>query len=173
MCCLMYLNDIIGKDCVCYFFWEMFNVYMIGQVFVLVVCDVYGEGLQFYQFYVDYSWGQIQQVLMEQFMIDVVGWEQVELVVILFGIFDYLMYFLEVQSLGVDVFILNYYGFDGVNFMQQVIDVGIDEDMEIIVLLYNCLMVQVVGGVIEGIYGIVVWDLQIDNMLLQEFMQVF
>ncbi len=49
----------------------MFNAYMTGQALAPVVRDAYGEGLQFYQLYADYSWGQTQQASMEQFMTDV------------------------------------------------------------------------------------------------------
>ncbi len=58
MCCLTHSNDTTGKDCVRYSFREMFNAYMTGQALAPVVRDAYGRGLQFYQLYADYSWGQ-------------------------------------------------------------------------------------------------------------------
>ncbi len=106
-------------------------------------------------------------------MTDVAGWEQVESVATPLGTTDYSTYLSGAQSSGADVLILNHYGLDGANSVQQAVDAGIDEDMEIIVPLYNRPMAEAAGGAIEGIYGTVAWDSQIDNTPSQEFTQAF
>ncbi|WP_410765280.1 substrate-binding protein [Haloferax sp. DFSO60] len=173
MACLTHSNDTTGKDCVRYSFREMFNAYMTGQALAPVVRDAYGEGLSFYQLYADYSWGQTQQASMNQFMTDVAGWEEVESVATPLGTTDYSTYLSEAQNSGADVLILNHYGLDGANSVQQAVDAGINEDMEIIVPLYNRPMAEAAGGAIEGIYGTVAWDSQIDNTPSEEFTQAF
>jgi ABC-type branched-subunit amino acid transport system substrate-binding protein len=173
MACLTHSNDTTGKDCARYGFREMFNAYMTGQALAPVVRDEYGEGLKFYQLYADYSWGQTQQASMEQFMTEVAGWEQVDSVATPLGTSDYQSYLSEAANSGADVLILNHYGLDGANSVQQAIDAGIDENMEILVPLYNRPMAEAAGGAIEGIFGTVAWDSQIDNEPSNQFTQVF
>ena len=173
MCCLTHSNDTTGKDCVRYSFREMFNAYMSGQALAPVVKEEYGEGLSFYQLYADYSWGQTQQASMEQFMTDVAGWEQVESVPTPLGTTDYSSYLSEAANSGADVLILNHYGLDGANSVSQAVDAGIDEDMTILVPLYNRPMAQAAGGAIEGIFGTVAWDAQIDDPAGNSFASAF
>jgi len=173
MACLTHSNDTTGKNCVRYGFREMFNAYMTGQALAPVVRDEYGEDLQFYQLYADYSWGQTQQASMNQFLTDVAGWEQVESVATPLGTSDYSSYLSQASNSGADVLVLNHYGLDGATSVQQAVDAGIDEDMEILVPLYNRPMAQAAGGAIEGIFGTVAWDAQIDNTPSQEFLQAF
>jgi ABC-type branched-subunit amino acid transport system substrate-binding protein len=151
----------------------MFNAYMTGQALAPVVQEAYGSDLSFYQLYADYNWGQTQQDSMNQFMTDVAGWEQVESVATPLGTKDYSSYLSEAANSGADVLILNHYGLDGANSVSQAIDAGIDEDMEILVPLYNRPMAQAAGGAIEGIYGTVAWDSQIDNDPSQQFVTAF
>ncbi|SEK47336.1 ABC transporter substrate-binding protein [Haloferax larsenii] len=173
MACLTHSNDTTGKDCVRYTFREMFNAYMTGQALAPVVKEAYGSDLKFYQLYADYSWGQTQQASMEQFMTEVAGWEQVKSVATPLGTTDYSTYLSEAQNSGADVLILNHYGLDGANSVQQAVDAGINEDMEILVPLYNRPMAEAAGGAIEGVYGTVAWDSQIDNTPSQEFTDAF
>jgi ABC-type branched-subunit amino acid transport system substrate-binding protein len=173
MACLTHSNDTTGKDCVRYGFREMFNAYMTGQALAPVVQEAYGSDLSFYQLYADYNWGQTQQASMNQFMTDVAGWEQVESVATPLGTKDYSSYLSEAANSGADVLILNHYGLDGANSVSQAIDAGIDENMEILVPLYNRPMAQAAGGAIEGIYGTVAWDSQIDNDPSQQFVTAF
>jgi ABC-type branched-subunit amino acid transport system substrate-binding protein len=173
MACLTHSNDTTGKDCVRYGFREMFNAYMTGQALAPVVQEAYGEDLQFYQLYADYSWGQTQQASMNKFMTEVAGWEQVESVATPLGTKDYASYLSEAQSSEADVLILNHYGLDGANSVSQAVDAGIDENMEIIVPLYNRPMAESAGGAIDGIFGTVAWDSQIDNTPSNEFADAF
>ncbi len=173
MACLTHSNDTTGKDCDRYGFREMFNAYMTGQALAPVVKEAYGSDLKFYQLYADYSWGQTQQASMKQFMTEVAGWQQVKSVATPLGTKDYASYLSEAANSGADVLILNHYGLDGANSVSQAIDAGLDQDMEIIVPLYNRPMAQAAGGAIEGIYGTVAWDSQIDNEPSKQFTQAF
>ncbi|SFF97182.1 amino acid/amide ABC transporter substrate-binding protein, HAAT family (TC 3.A.1.4.-) [Halopelagius inordinatus] len=173
MACLTHSNDTTGKDCARYGFREVFNAYMTGQALAPVVRDEYGEDLKFYQLYADYSWGQTQQASMEKFMTEEAGWEQVDSVATPLGTSDYSTYLSQAANSGADVLILNHYGLDGSNSVQQAVDAGIDQDMEIIVPLYNRPMAEAAGGAIEDIYGTVAWDSQIDNEPSNQFTEVF
>jgi ABC-type branched-subunit amino acid transport system substrate-binding protein len=173
MACLTHSNDTTGKDAARYGFREVFNAYMTGQALAPVVREEYGSDLSFYQLYADYSWGQTQQASMEQFMTDVAGWSQIDSVATPLGTTDFSNYLSGAQSESPDVLILNHYGLDGANSVQQAVDAGLDEEMEIMVPLYNRPMAQAAGGAIEDVFGTVAWTAQIDNTPSNEFTQVF
>ncbi|ERG96638.1 substrate-binding protein [Haloquadratum walsbyi] len=173
MACLTHSNDTTGKDCARYGFREVFNAYMTGQALAPVVREEYGTDLDFYQLYADYSWGQTQQSSMEQFMTDVAGWSQIDSVATPLGTTDFSNYLSGAASENPDVLILNHYGLDGANSVQQAVDAGLDEDMEIMLPVYNRPMAQAAGGAIEDVFGTVAWTAQIDNGPSNEFTQAF
>jgi ABC-type branched-subunit amino acid transport system substrate-binding protein len=172
MCCLTHSNDTTGKDCVRYSFREMFNAYMTGQALAPVVTDEYGDDLDFYQLYADYSWGQTQQASMKQFF-EEAGWSEVDSVPTPLGESDYQSYLSEAADSGADALFLNHYGLDGANSLGQAIEAGIDQEMEIVLPLYNRPMAEAAGGAIEGIFGTIAWDSQIDNTPSEEFTEAF
>jgi ABC-type branched-subunit amino acid transport system substrate-binding protein len=172
MCCLTHSNDTTGKDCVRYSFREMFNAYMTGQALAPVVTEEYGDDLDFYQLYADYSWGQTQQASMNQFF-EEAGWSEVDSVPTPLGTSDYSSYLSEAADSGADALFLNHYGLDGANSLSQAIEAGIDQDMEIVLPLYNRPMAEAAGGAIDGIFGTIAWDSQIDNTPSSEFTEAF
>jgi len=171
-CCLTHSNDTTGKDCVRYSFREMFNAYMTGQALTPVVTEEYGDDLDFYQLYADYSWGQTQQESMKMFF-EEAGWSQIDSVATPLDTDDFSSYLSEAQSSGADVLFLNHYGLDGANSLNQAVDAGIDQDMEIVMPLYNRPMAEAASSAIEGIYGTIAWDSQIDNEPSNQFTEVF
>ncbi|QLG60544.1 substrate-binding protein [Halorarum salinum] len=172
MCCLTHSNDTTGKDCQRYGFREMFNAYMTGQALAPVVTEDYGSDLSFYQLYADYSWGQTQQESMRMFF-EEAGWSEVDSVATPLGESDYQSYLSEAASSGADALFLNHYGLDGANSLSQAVEAGIDQDMEIVMPLYNRPMAQGASQAIEGIYGTIAWDSQIDNGPSNTFTEAF
>jgi len=172
MACLTHSNDTTGKDCVRYGFREMFNAYMTGQALAPVLESEYGSDNKFYQLYADYSWGQTVQESMNQFLTDI-GWEQIDSVPTPLGTSDFSSYLSEAANSDADVLLLDHYGLDGANSVSQAVDAGMDEDMEIVVPLYNRPMAQAAGGAIEGVFGTIAWDSQIDNEPSNSFTQAF
>jgi ABC-type branched-subunit amino acid transport system substrate-binding protein len=171
-CCLTHSNDTTGGDCVRYSFREMFNAYMTGQALKPVLTDEYGEDLSFYQLYADYSWGKTVEESMRQFMTEA-GWEEVDSVATPLDTSDFSTYLSEAQSSEADVLFLNHYGLDGANSLTDAVDAGIDEDMEIVMPLYNRPMAEAASGAIDGIYGTIAWDSQIDNEPSNSFTDFF
>jgi len=171
-CCLTHSNDTTGKDCARYSFREMFNAYMTGQALTPVVTEEYGDDLDFYQLYADYSWGQTVQESMKMFF-EEAGWNQVDSVATPLDTSDFSSYLSEAQSSGADVLFLDHYGLDGANSLTDAIDAGIDEDMEIVMPLYNRPMAEAASSAIDGIYGTIAWDSQIDNEPSNSFTEVF
>ena len=172
MSCLTHSNDTTGGDCVRYGFREMFNAYMTGQALAPIVTEEYGEDLEFYQLYADYTWGQTQQASMKQFF-EEAGWSEVDSVPTPLSTTDYSTFLSEAVDSGADVLFLNHYGLDGSNSLGQAIDQGVNEEMEIVVPLYNVPMAAGAGGAIEGVFGTDGWDATLDNEPTQAFAEAF
>jgi len=173
MCCLTHSNDTTGASCVRYGFREMFNAYSTGQALAPILKSEYGEGNTFYQLYADYSWGQTQQASMNKFLTETANWSQEASVATPLGTKDYTSYLSEARDSGADVLVLNHYGLDGANSIQQAVEMGLKEEMTIVVPLYNRPMAEAAGSAIEGVFGTVAWDSQIDNTPSKEFTQAF
>src|SRR6056297_1438184 len=172
MCCLTHSNDTTGKSCVRYSFREMFNAYMSAQALVPPVTDEYGGDNSFYQLYADYTWGQTVQSSMRRFF-EEAGWSELNSVATPLGTKDFSSYLSQVPRGETDVLFLDHYGLDGANSLSQAKEMGLDQDMEIVVPLYNRPMAQAAGGSIEGVFGTVAWDSQIDNEPSNQFTQAF
>ena len=172
MCCLTHSNDTTGQDCVRYSFREMFNAYMTGQALAPIVANDYGSELDFYQLYADYTWGQTQEASMRQFF-EAEGWNETETAPTPLGSDDYSTFLNEAANSDADVLILNHYGLDLANSLSQAVDAGIDDEMEIVVPLYNEPMADGAGGAIDGIYGTADWAAQLDDEFTNSFVEEF
>ena len=172
MACLTHANDTTGTDCVRYSFREVFNTTMSAQALAPVVTDEYGDDLSFYQLYADYNWGQSQQESMNTYFTEA-GWSQIDSVATPLGTSDFSSFLSQVPRDEADVLFLNHYGLDGANSLSQAIDRGLNEDVEIVMPLYNRPMAQAASGAIEGVFGTAAWDSQIDNEPSNQFTQVF
>jgi len=172
MCCLTHSNDTTGPSCVRYGFREMFNAYMTGQALSPVVAEEYGEDLNFYQLYADYSWGQTQQESMGQFLQETANWNQLDSVPTPLDTADYSSYLADVPD-DADALVLNHYGLDGAKSLSQAIEAGMDEDVEIIVPLYNREMAKAASDSIGGIFGTADWSWQLEDDVSQTFVQAF
>lgn len=172
MCCLTHSNDTTGGDCVRYGVREMFNAYMTGQALAPIVTAEYGDGLEFYQLYADYTWGQTVETSIREFFGEA-GWSEVDSVPTPLGTDDYSTFLSGAVDSGADVLFLNHYGLDGSNSVSQAIDQGVNEEMEIVVPLYNVPMAAGAGGAIEGVFGTDGWDANLDNEPTRLFADAF
>ncbi|PSQ45150.1 branched-chain amino acid ABC transporter substrate-binding protein [Halobacteriales archaeon SW_6_65_15] len=169
---LTHADDTNGSDCVRYSFREVFNTTMSAQALAPVVTDEYGDDLSFYQLYADYNWGQSQQESMNTYFTEA-GWSQIDSVATPLGTSDFSSFLSQVPRDEADVLFLNHYGLDGANSLSQAIDRGLNEDVEIVMPLYNRPMAQAASGAIDGVFGTAAWDSQIDNEPSNQFTQAF
>ena len=172
-CCITHGNGTTASECVRYSTREMFNAYMTGAALAPVLEEEYGSDLNFYQLYADYSWGQSQQRSMNQFLTEGPGWTQVESVGTPLGTSDYSSYLSDVPRDEADVLILNHYGLDAANSLPQAIEAGLDQDMEIVVPLYNRLMAEAASDSIGDIFGTADWSWQLENGPTQTFVEAY
>jgi ABC-type branched-subunit amino acid transport system substrate-binding protein len=68
---------------------------------------------------------------------------------------------------------LNHYGLDAANSLPQAIEQGLDEDMELLVPLYNRLMAQAASDSIQGVFGTADWNWQLDDDISTTFTESF
>nr|WP_276261250.1 substrate-binding protein [Haloglomus sp. DT116] len=169
-CCLTHSNDTTGSSCVRYSTRELFNAYMTGAALAPILNSEYGSNLNFYQLYADYTWGQTVQESMNQFLTDS-GWSQIDSVPTPLDTSDYSSFLSDVPRDETDVLILAHYGLDAANSLPQAVDQGLDQDMEIVVPLYNRLMARAAGDSINGVFGTVDWNWQYDNQATNSFVE--
>jgi ABC-type branched-subunit amino acid transport system substrate-binding protein len=172
MACLTHSNDTTGSSCVRYSFREMFNAYMTGQALAPVLSEEFGSDLNFYQLYADYTWGSTVQTSMQQFL-EEEGWTQTNSVATPLGTSDYSSFLADVPRDETDVLLLVHYGLDAANSLPQAIDAGLDQDMEVVVPLYNRLMANAAQDSIDGIYGTADWNWQLENDSSQSFVEAY
>jgi ABC-type branched-subunit amino acid transport system substrate-binding protein len=171
MSCLTHSNATTGPECVRYGFREMFMAHMTGKALAPILRQEYGDDLNFYQLYADYTWGQTVRNSMRDFL-EEAGWTQTEAVATPLGTSDYSSYLADVPE-DTDVLLLVHYGLDAANSMPQAIEAGLDEDMEIVVPLFNRLLAQTASESIEGIFGTADWSWQQEDEVSQAFTQSF
>ncbi|WP_246982743.1 substrate-binding protein [Halorientalis marina] len=170
--CLTHSNDTTGSACVRYSTREMFNAYMTGQSLAPVLSEEYGDDLNFYQLYADYTWGETVQSSMTQFL-EEAGWNEVDSVATPLGTSDYQSFLSDVPRDEVDALLLVHYGLDAANSLPQAIEQGMDEDMELVVPLYNRLMAQAASDSIQGVFGTADWNWQLEDSVSQTFVESF
>jgi ABC-type branched-subunit amino acid transport system substrate-binding protein len=170
--CLTHSNDTTGSACVRYSTREMFNAYMTGQSLAPVLSEEYGDDLNFYQLYADYTWGETVQSSMTQFL-EEAGWNQVDSVATPLGTSDYQSFLSDVPRDEVDALLLVHYGLDAANSLPQAIEQGMNEDMELVVPLYNRLMAEAASDSIQGVFGTADWNWQFEDSVSQTFTEAF
>jgi ABC-type branched-subunit amino acid transport system substrate-binding protein len=100
------------------------------------------------------------------------GWTQLSAVPTPLGTSDYSSFLADVPD-DTDVLFLVHYGLDAANSLPQAIEQGLDEDMELVVPLYNRLMAQAASDSIDGIFGTADWSWQFEDDVSQAFTQPF
>jgi ABC-type branched-subunit amino acid transport system substrate-binding protein len=172
MACLTHSNDTTGKACVRYGFRELFNAFHTGAALAPVLTEEYGDNLNFYILYADYTWGQTVQSSMTQFL-EEAGHNLVESVPTPLGTSDYSSFLSDVPQDEVDMLILTHYGLDAANSVPQAREAGLDENMELVVPLYNRLMAQAASDSIQGVFGTADWNWQLEDDVSQTFTQAY
>ena len=172
MACLTHSNDTTGKACVRYSFRELFNAFHTGAALAPVLTEEYGDDLNFYILYADYTWGQTVQSSMTQFL-EEAGHNLVDSVPTPLGTSDYSSFLSDVPQDEVDMLILTHYGLDAANSLPQAREAGLDESMELVVPLYNRLMAEAASDSIQGVFGTADWNWQLEDDVSQTFTDAF
>lgn len=173
MACLTHSNATTGKNCARYGFREVFNAYHTAKALTPVLKEEYGTGKKFYQLYADYTWGKSVEQSMRKFLRSEANWTQVNSVATPLSTKDFSSYLSEVSNSDADVLLLDHYGLDLANSLQQAVDAGLKDSMTIVVPLYNRPMAEAAGKAISGVFGTVAWDSAIDNEPSNQFTKAF
>jgi len=172
MACLTHSNATQGADCQRYSFREMHNAYMTGKALAPVLADEFGSDVSYYQMYADYTWGQSVRNSMDQFLKEQ-GWSNIKNVPTKLGASDFSTYMQDVPRDEADVLILTHFGGDAANSMPAAFSAGLDEDMEIVLPLYDKIAATAAKDNIGGVYGTVDWNWQRDEEYSNAFTDAF
>ncbi len=175
---LTHSNDTTGKDKKRYGFRHMFNAYMSGRALGPVLEKEYGTERRAYHLTADYTWGWTQEQSMKD-TTEALGWKTVKTVRTPVGAGDFSQYITPVLNSGADVLILNHYGKDMINSLNQAVQFGLKDKVvngkqfEIVVPLFSRLMAQGAGDAIKGILGSTNWNWQLKNAGTNAFVKSF
>ncbi|SEG16224.1 substrate-binding protein [Jhaorihella thermophila] len=175
---LTHSNDTTGKDKKRNGFRHFFNAYMSGAALAPVLAKQYGKDRRAYHLTADYTWGWTQEESIAA-ATEALGWETVQKERTPFGVGDYSSYITPVLNSGADVLILNHYGRDMINSINQAVQFGLRDKMvngkqfEIVVPLYSELMAEGAGEAIKGVYGSMNWNWQLTDEGTKAFVKSF
>ncbi|MFZ3583046.1 substrate-binding protein [Loktanella sp. DJP18] len=175
---LTHSNDTTGKDRKANGFRHFFNAYMSAAALAPVLEKAYGTDRQAYHLTADYTWGWTQQESMAA-ATEAMGWGTTQNVLTPVGAGDFSSYIAPVLNSGADILVLNHYGGDMVNSLTQAVQFGLKgkqvngKDFEIIVPLYSELMAKGAGSNIEGVYGSMNWNWQLEDEGTKAFVKSF
>jgi branched-chain amino acid transport system substrate-binding protein len=175
---LTHSNDTTGKDKKANGFRHFFNAYMSGAALAPVLKNAYGSDRRAYHLTADYTWGWTQEESIAS-ATEAIGWETVQKVRTPVGAGDFSSYITPVLNSGADVLILNHYGRDMINSINQAVQFGLRDKIvngkqfEIVVPLYSELMAEGAGEAIKGVFGSMNWNWQLTDAGTKAFVKSF
>ncbi len=175
---LTHANDTTGKDRKANGFRHFFNAYMSGAALAPVLGKEYGNDRRAYHLTADYNWGWTQQESI-QASTEALGWETVNNVLTPLASTDFSSYIAPVLNSGADVLVLNHYGGNMVNSLTNAIQFGLRDkqvngkDFQIVVPLYSELMAAGAGANVQGVFGSMNWNWQLQDEGTKAFVKSF
>ena len=175
---LTHSNDTTGKDKKANGFRHFFNAYMSGAALAPVLAAQYGNDRKTYHLTADYTWGWTQ----EESIIaatEALGWEIINTVKTPLASTDFSSYIAPVLNSGADVLVLNHYGGNMINSINNAVQFGLlDKEVngkkfEIVVPLYSRLMAQGAGEAVKGVLGSTNWHWSLQDEGSKAFVQSF
>jgi ABC-type branched-subunit amino acid transport system substrate-binding protein len=175
---LTHSNDTTGKDKKANGFRHFFNAYMSGAALAPVLAAQYGNDRKTYHLTADYTWGWTQ----EESIIaatEALGWETINTVKTPLASTDFSSYIAPVLNSGADVLVLNHYGGNMINSINNAVQFGLlDKEVngkkfEIVVPLYSRLMAQGAGEAVKGVLGSTNWHWSLQDEGSKAFVQSF
>lgn len=175
---LTHSNDTTGKDKKANGFRHFFNAYMSAAALAPVLANQYGTDRKAYHLTADYTWGWSQQGSIAA-ATEAVGWETIENVLTPLASTDFSSYIAPVLNSDADVLVLNHYGGNMVNSINNAVQFGLLDRMangkkfEIVVPLYSRLMARGAGEAVKGVLGSTNWHWSLDDAGSKAFVKSF
>lgn len=175
---LTHSNDTTGKDKKANGFRHFFNAYMSGAALAPVLAAQYGKDRKTYHLTADYTWGWTQEESIVA-ATEAMGWETVNTVKTPLASTDFSSYIAPVLNSGADVLVLNHYGGNMINSINNAVQFGLlDKEVngkkfEIVVPLYSRLMAQGAGEAVKGVLGSTNWHWSLQDEGSKAFVKSF
>ncbi|WP_459887011.1 ABC transporter substrate-binding protein [Halostagnicola bangensis] len=165
-------NLITGEHATRYSFRTAAPTYMLGAGVADVLPDELGDDLDFYQIYLDYSFGITGRESMLENLEDA-GWTEVGAQSIPEGETDYNAHLNSAMDSDADVVILSTFGDALTNALSQASDMGLKDEMEIVVTTMSNFSLEPASAHIEGVYGTTDWNAERDDEYSQAFVEEY
>jgi len=175
---LTHSNDTTGKDKKANGFRHFFNAYMSGAALAPVLEAQYGSDRKTYHLTADYTWGWTQEESIVA-ATEALGWETIETVKTPLAATDFSSYIAPVLNSGADVLVLNHYGGNMINSINNAVQFGLldkqvnGKKFEIVVPLYSRLMAQGAGAAVKGVLGSTNWHWSLTDEGSKAFVKSF
>ncbi len=175
---LTHSNDTTGKDKKANGFRHFFNAYMSGAALAPVLESQYGADRKAYHLTADYTWGWTQEESIVA-ATEALGWETIETVKTPLAATDFSSYIAPVLNSGADVLVLNHYGGNMINSINNAVQFGLldkqvnGKKFEIVVPLYSRLMAQGAGEAVKGVLGSTNWHWSLQDEGSKAFVKSF
>jgi ABC-type branched-subunit amino acid transport system substrate-binding protein len=172
MSCLTHSNATQGADCVRYGQREMMNAFMSAKALSPVLAEEFGSDNNFYIQYADYTWGSSNNESFTRFL-EEEGWSKIKSVATPLGTSDFSSYMNNVPREETDVLVLIHFGADAANSVPAAFEAGLDEDMEIVVPLFDKIVAQSARDNLGGVFGTADWNWQHDDEFSNAFTEAY
>lgn len=149
-------NEITGENCHRYHFRPSIGAELTARGLAEVLPDLLGEDREYYQIYLDYSYGISNRDSMQSYMEDY-GWEEQGATAMPFGELDHSTAVADLDDSGADVLIYTTFGEAMANGLNQLDDAGLLDDLDIIIPLISAFSMEPAGGNAEGVIGATNW----------------
>lgn len=159
-------TSISGTNCSLTGFQEMFNAKIAAQALRPVLVEEFGDNASFAQVRPSSDVGETFAVSMRQELLGA-GWDQQTVERTRVGTTNFQSAIETAVSEDPDVLVLNYYGLDGAHALRQAAE--IDDDVQVVVPLYNRPMARNAGAAMANVLGTIHWE----SSILEDYSRMF
>ncbi|RQG99403.1 ABC transporter substrate-binding protein [Natrarchaeobius oligotrophus] len=169
---ISHAGPITGENCERYSFRPSMSARTSAEALAATLPDLLGDDVDFFQIYLDYSYGISNRDSMTELM-EGQGWNEIGQSAIAFGESDHSSQIADLDEADPDVLVFTTFGTamaDGISQMQEA---GVAEDIDIVVPLLSAFSMEPAGGDAEGVIGTANWHPLRGDELSETFVDAY
>ncbi|MFP8951933.1 substrate-binding protein [Natrialbaceae archaeon A-arb3/5] len=172
MASFSHAGPITGENCERYSFRPAMSARTSAEALAHALPDLLGEELDFYQIYLDYSYGISNRDSMRELM-EGQGWNEIGTSAIAFGETDHSTQVADLGETDADVLVFTSMGDAMANGLSQIRDAGLMDDLEVVVPLLSAFSMEPAGEDAEGVLGTANWHPNRGDPLSDAFVEAY
>lgn len=153
---ISHASPITGSNCERYSFRPSMSARTSAEALASTLPDLLGDDLDFFQIYLDYSYGISNRDSMTELMEDQ-GWNEVGASAMPYGESDHSSQIADLDEADPDVLVFTTFGTAMADGLSQMQDAGVAEDIDIVVPLLSAFSMEPAGAAAEGVIGTANW----------------